>query len=96
MFLLAVCSSFKNCLFNSFVYLFSGLLILCRISFFELLYILVINPLSEVWLAKTFFSLVTVSFSSGLFSRQHRRAVNLVFHVRWLHVFFPDVPTLPS
>jgi hypothetical protein len=47
--LLTTCtSSLENCLFSLFAHLFSGLLILCGVSFLSSLYIHVINPLSYV------------------------------------------------
>jgi hypothetical protein len=47
--LLAICTSYiGNCPFHSFVLLFIGLLILWEFSFLSPLYILVINPLSDV------------------------------------------------
>jgi hypothetical protein len=50
---LVICtSSFEDCLFSSSPHLFVGLLILCRVNFLSSLYVLVINPLSDVWLAK--------------------------------------------
>jgi hypothetical protein len=74
MYLLAIyISSFKNCLFSSFVLLFIGILILCGVSFLSSLCIAVNNSLSDVYLAKIFshsvsclFSLVTVSFAAKL------------------------------
>jgi hypothetical protein len=36
MYLLGITSSFENCLFSSFALLFTGLLILWRVKFFEL------------------------------------------------------------
>jgi hypothetical protein len=47
--LVAICiSSFENCLFISSTHLFNGLLILWEVSFLSFLYILVVNPLSDV------------------------------------------------
>jgi hypothetical protein len=46
--LLTICSSFENCLFSSLAHLFSEFLILQEVSFLSSLYILVINPLSDV------------------------------------------------
>jgi hypothetical protein len=69
--LFSICTlSFDNDVFTSFDYLFSGLLILFRLGFLSSMYILVMNPLSNVQLAKILshsvgclFSLVTVSFA---------------------------------
>jgi uncharacterized membrane protein len=47
-------SSFENTLFTSFSHFFIGSLIWEEFSFLSLLYILVINPLSDVQLAKIF------------------------------------------
>jgi hypothetical protein len=62
--------SFENCLFSSFAHLVNGLFILCSICLLSSLYILVIDPLSDVQLAKIFlpfcscrFSEVAVSFA---------------------------------
>jgi hypothetical protein len=45
---LAICTSFENCLFRSFAYLFIGLMILWEFSFLSSLYILVINLSSKI------------------------------------------------
>jgi hypothetical protein len=66
---LAIWTSFVNTLFSSFAHFFIGPMILWEFGFLSSLYILVINPLSDVWVVKIFshsvsclFSLVTVSF----------------------------------
>jgi hypothetical protein len=70
MWLLAICiSSFENVLFISVVHFFIGSLILGEFHFLSSLNILVISPLSDVYLANVFshsvgglFSLETISF----------------------------------
>jgi hypothetical protein len=47
MYLLAICISFENCLFNSFVHLLIGLFVLLVFKFLSSLYMLDINPLSD-------------------------------------------------
>jgi hypothetical protein len=61
--------SFEKALFRSFAHFFIGSLIFGEFSFLSSLYILVINPLSDVQPAKIFsysvgslFNLVTISF----------------------------------
>jgi hypothetical protein len=54
MYLLTVSTSLENCLCSSFAYLFSGLFILCRVRILSSLYILVIKPFSDVYLAEIF------------------------------------------
>jgi hypothetical protein len=63
-------SSFEKALFRSFVHFYIGSLLFWELSFSSYLYILVINPLSDVLLAKIFchsvyslFNLVTSSFA---------------------------------
>jgi hypothetical protein len=51
-YLLAICTSFENCLFSSFSHLFLGLLILWEFGFWSSLCVLVINPLSDVQVVK--------------------------------------------
>jgi hypothetical protein len=62
-------SSFEKVLFSSVAHFFIGSLILEEFSFLSFLYILVISPLSDVYLANIFshsvgglFSLDTISF----------------------------------
>jgi hypothetical protein len=49
----------------SFAHFFNGPLIVCGVSFLSSLYILVINPLSDVLLAKDFLSFYRLSLQSG-------------------------------
>jgi hypothetical protein len=74
-FLVIWISSFEKVLFSSVVHFFIGSLIWGEFSFLNSLYILVISPLSDVYLANTFFysvggllSLETISFVMQLFS----------------------------
>jgi hypothetical protein len=54
-YLLTICTSFENCLFNSFAYLLIKLFVLFVFNFFNYLYILDINPLPIEQLGKIFF-----------------------------------------
>jgi hypothetical protein len=58
-------SSFENYLFSSLASLFSELLILCGVSFLSYLYILVINPFSDIQPARIFYHSVRCLFRLG-------------------------------
>jgi hypothetical protein len=60
-------SSFEKVLFNSLAHSFIGSLIFGEFSFLNSLYILVISPLSDVWLAKIFSHSVDGLFRNHFF-----------------------------
>jgi hypothetical protein len=66
MFLLAICTTFENCLFYSFAHLLSGLFFL-SVFFFSFLFILDINMLSDAYLAKIFLLFFRLYLHSGNF-----------------------------
>jgi hypothetical protein len=63
-YLLDICTSFENSLFNSFALLLIGLFFWCLI-FWSSLYILDISPLSDEESAKIFLPIYRLSLGSG-------------------------------